>query len=111
MVEMKRGDLVLVPFPGEYGKVRPAVIVQADAFSNSFGSVIACPLTSLAAVHEVARVSVVATKETGLELDSTIMVEKLAALPKGKITRIIGRLDAKTIARLDQSLAALLGLA
>ena len=111
MVEVTRGDLVLVAFPGGYGKVRPAVIVQADAFTESFGSVIACPFTSISGEDEVARVSVVATNSNGLEIDSTIMVEKIAAVPRNKIARVIGHLDDKTVARLDQSLAALLGLA
>ena len=108
---MRRGDLVIVAFPGDYGKVRPAVIIQDDAFSESFGSVIACPFTSLSAQHQAARVSVVATASNGLQIDSTIMVEKIAAVPRNKIARVIGHLDEKTMTRLDQSLAVLLGLA
>ena len=111
MVEITRGDLVLVAFAGGYGKVRPAVIVQADAFTESFGSVIACPFTSISGKNEVARVSVVATNGNGLEIDSTIMVEKISAVPRDKIARVIGHLEDEAVARLDLSLAALLGLA
>ena len=111
MVELTRGDLVLVAFPGEYGKVRPAVIVQDDAFSESFGSVIACPLTSLSSEPQVARVSVAATESNGLQTHSTIMLEKIAAVPRGKIARVIGHLDERTMVRLNHSLTVLLGLA
>ena len=38
---MRRGDIVVVAAPGDYGKPRPAVVVQADALTESgIGSVI-----------------------------------------------------------------------
>ena len=42
---MKRGDLVTVAVSGDYGKPRPALVVQADAF-DLHPSVIVLPLTS-----------------------------------------------------------------
>ena len=42
---MKRGDLVTVAMAGAYGKPRPAVIVQSDAFGDVW-SVTFLPLTS-----------------------------------------------------------------
>ena len=42
---MKRGDLVTIAVSGEYGKPRPALIVQADAF-DLHPSVTLLPLTS-----------------------------------------------------------------
>jgi len=41
-----RGDLVVVAAPGDYGKPRPAVIVQSDAMPQSHASIVICPLTS-----------------------------------------------------------------
>ena len=43
---MARGDVVIVAAPGDYGKPRPAVIVQSDAFPESHASVIVCQMTS-----------------------------------------------------------------
>ncbi|MGO9006227.1 MAG: type II toxin-antitoxin system PemK/MazF family toxin [Beijerinckiaceae bacterium] len=43
---MRRGDVVTVVAAGGYGKPRPAVIVQTDAFSASHASVIVCQMTS-----------------------------------------------------------------
>ena len=42
---MKRGDLVTVAVSGDYGKPRPALVAQADAF-DQHPSVIVLPLTS-----------------------------------------------------------------
>lgn len=42
---MKRGDVVVVAAAGDYGKPRPAVIMQTDAFPESHVSVVVCQLT------------------------------------------------------------------
>jgi mRNA interferase MazF len=36
---MRRGDVVTVAVAGDYGKPRPAVIVQSDAFPETHASV------------------------------------------------------------------------
>ena len=43
---MKRGDVVTVAPSGNYGKPRPAVIVQTDALPAKHGSVVVCQMTS-----------------------------------------------------------------
>ena len=43
---MKRGDVVVVAATGDYGKPRPAVIVQTDAFPETHISAIVCQMTS-----------------------------------------------------------------
>jgi mRNA-degrading endonuclease toxin of MazEF toxin-antitoxin module len=37
---MRRGDVVSIAAAGDYGKPRPAVIVQTDAFPASHASVV-----------------------------------------------------------------------
>ncbi|MGO9742244.1 MAG: type II toxin-antitoxin system PemK/MazF family toxin [Roseiarcus sp.] len=41
---VKRGDIVIASPPGDYGKPRPAVILQADGFA--LASLTIAPLTS-----------------------------------------------------------------
>ena len=43
---MKRGDVVIVGAAGDYGKPRPAVIVQTDSFPETHASVVICQMTS-----------------------------------------------------------------
>jgi len=44
---MKRGDIVTVALPGDYGKPRPAVIVQSDDLTEAgSASMVLCPITS-----------------------------------------------------------------
>lgn len=42
---MKRGDLVAVALQGDYGKPRPALVIQADQFVD-LGTVVILPITS-----------------------------------------------------------------
>ena len=110
MVEIRRGVVVIVTIPGGYGKPRPAVIVQADRFSDDFESILVCPVTSNVTPHSVARIPVAPSPRTGLMFDSNIMVDKLSVIAKTKISRVVGRLDESILKRVDSSLAEFLGL-
>ncbi len=63
---MRRGDLVTVAAAGDYGKPRPAVIVQTDAFPESHASVVVCQLTSELADAPDFRVTIDPSPENGL---------------------------------------------
>ncbi len=43
---MRRGDVVLVAVPGDYGKPRPAVVIQTDLANETHASFVVCPMTS-----------------------------------------------------------------
>lgn len=43
---MRRGDVVTVAPTGDYGKPRPAVVVQTGALPARHASVIVCQMTS-----------------------------------------------------------------
>ena len=43
---MKRGDLVTVALQGEFGKPRPALIVQSDLFNTEHATLSVLPITS-----------------------------------------------------------------
>jgi mRNA-degrading endonuclease toxin of MazEF toxin-antitoxin module len=43
---MRRGDIVIVAFAGDFGKPRPAVIVQSDYLNDTRATILLCPFTS-----------------------------------------------------------------
>jgi mRNA interferase MazF len=108
---MRRGDLVLAVPKGDYGKPRPAVIVQSDLFNPSHASLLVCLLTTELAEAPLFRITVRPSSGNGLRDRSQIMVDKLLALPRARIRERIGVLDDATILRLNRSLALMLGLA
>jgi mRNA interferase MazF len=106
---MRRGDLVTVAVSGDYGKPRPALVAQADAF-DLHPSVIVLPLTSEVHDAPLFRVSVTASAETGLRKPSQIMVDKATTVPRVKIGPPIGSVDDATLRLVDEALRGFLGL-
>ena len=108
---MRRGDLVTVAATGDYGKPRPAVIVQTDAFPDSHASVVVCQLTSELVEAPDFRITIDPQPENGLRLTSQVMADKPVAISRERIGQKIGRLGNQDMARLSAALAFVLGLA
>ena len=108
---MQRGDLVTVAAAGDYGKPRPAVIVQTDAFPESHASVVVCQLTSDVVDAPDFRVTIEPKAENGLRVTSQVMADKPVTIRRQRIGQKIGRLDSQDMARLGIALAFVLGLA
>lgn len=107
---MRRGDLVTVAASGDYGKPRPALIVQSDWILN-VDSVILCPLTTFERDAPLFRLTVEANALTGLRRPSQIMVEKIRSVRRTRCGPVIGCLDQATLAAFDELLAMVIGLA
>lgn len=108
---MNRGDIWTVSGAGGYaGKPRPAVIVQGDAF-DATGSLTLCFFTTDTTEAPLFRVPVDPTDENGLASRSSLMVDKITTVPKGKLGRLVGRLGDEDRIRLNRAMLVFLGLA
>ena len=107
---MRRGDLISVVLVRDYGKPRPAIIIQSDEFQH-LDSVTVVPLTSDRLKQEVFRVPLDPSDENGLRERSHVMVDKIATLPRAKAGSLIGRISNEEMALVDRALAAFLGFA
>jgi mRNA interferase MazF len=108
---VRRGDIVTVAASGGFGgKPRPAVIVQSDQFDSTLTLTI-CLFTSDPADAPLFRVAIIPTIENGLVATSWLMTDKIIAVRRTKIGRLIGRLAADDLLRLNRALAVFLGLA
>ena len=108
---MRRGDVVIVAAAGDYGKPRPAVIVQTDAFPEAHASVIVCQMTSDLADAPDFRVTIQPRAGNGLREVSQIMADKPVTLRRERIGQVVGHLTDDEIGALDASLAFVMGLA
>jgi mRNA interferase MazF len=108
---MRRGDVVIVAAAGHYGKSRPAVIVQTDAFPRTHASVVICQMTSEIVTAPDFRVTIDPSEANGLLVRSQVMADKPVTVRRARIGQIIGRLDADDIGRLNVALAFAMGLA
>jgi mRNA interferase MazF len=87
------------------------VIVQTEKLGDSTTSVLLCPITSDVTGGLPVRPIVEADENNGLRVRSQIMTDKLLALPRSRVRRVIGRIDPETSSRLDTALLLVLGLA
>lgn len=104
---MKRGDLVTIAVSGDYGKPRPALVVQADAF-DLHPSVTVLPLTSELHDTPLFRITVGPGNGTGLDKRSQVMVDKATTVPRAKIGSRFGKVDGLTLQAVNQALRGLL---
>jgi mRNA interferase MazF len=107
---MKRGDVVTVSAPGDYGKPRPAVVIQSDRL-KSMDSVLVILLTSALADAPLFRLSIEPNEANGLKLSSQIMIDKIIAIPREKCGAVIGCLDEGALIALNHMLAVVVGIA
>ena len=103
-MEVNRGDLVTIALPGDYGKPRPALVIQSDAF-RALASVAVLRVTSELHDFPLFRITVEASRDNGLLTRSQIMIDKPAAVPRAKIGRKIGRIDQQTMREVGRALS------
>jgi mRNA interferase MazF len=109
-MEIKRGDVVICAAPGDYGKPRLAVVVQSDLFNGTHSSVVVCLITTHLEDAPLFRIREPAGRMPGLKLESQVMVDKVIAIPRNKITGRAGLLAAGLLKEVDNALRLWLDL-
>jgi mRNA-degrading endonuclease toxin of MazEF toxin-antitoxin module len=115
---MNRGDVILVRFPhpsGIRGKKRPAVVVQADGYNRTLGTVVVAEVTkNVTMARDPACLFIDVTtpegKATGLARDSVLSGLILATVDADRVVRVLGSLSPAMKQRLNDCLKAALGL-
>ncbi len=107
---MRRGDLVTITLQGDYGKPRPALVLQSDLFAEH-PSVTLLPVTGELRDTPLFRVFVNPTEANGLQKPSQIMVDKAQTVKRDKLGETFGRIDDDTMVSVNRALAVFLGFA
>ena len=105
-----RGDFVTIAVQGDFGKPRPALVIQADLFSDH-SSITVLPLTSDLVDAPLLRVTVQPTEYNGLQKSSQVMVDKAMTIRREKMGPPFGRIDLDTMVEIERRLALFLGIA
>jgi len=109
-LEVNRGDIVVSSSPGDFGKPRPALVVQSDLFNPTHASVVICPITSHLLDAPLFRLTISPSRENGLKAESQIMVDKITAVRREHIAKKVGKINETEAASVDRSLAIWLDL-
>ncbi|MDR5755277.1 MULTISPECIES: type II toxin-antitoxin system PemK/MazF family toxin [unclassified Caballeronia] len=106
---MRRGDLVAIALQGDYGKPRPALIIQSDLF-DAHPSVTILPVTSELRATPLFRIAVEPSAINQLSKPSQVMVDKAQTVAREKIGAALGRLEDETMVAVTRALAVFIGI-
>jgi mRNA interferase MazF len=112
MVDLRRGDVVLVRSSADYfGKPRPAVVVQCQACLDLRLSITVCQFTSAMDADADFRPIVEPTAKNGLKARSAVQVDKIGTLyPENILGETKGRVSPSDMKNISAALAYWLGL-
>lgn len=108
---MTRGEIYTAAARGTYtGKPRPVLIVQDDRF-DATASITVCPFTTNPVDAPLIRILIEPSETNGLDLPSSLMVDKITTMARTGLGERLGRLGDDELVQLNRSLMVFIGLA
>ena len=107
---MNRGDFVTIAIQGDFGKPRPALVIQSNQF-RQHATVTVLPVSSLLVDAPLFRITVQPSPSNGLQKPSQVMVDKSVTVRQDKLGEAFGTVDDATMLEVERSLAVFLGIA
>lgn len=107
---MRRGDLVTVALPGDFGKPRPALVIQSDQFADT-ATVSVLLLSSTLVDAPLVRLNIEPNLINSLRKTSQVMIDKIMTVKRDKLGEPFGHLDDESMVAVNRALALFLGFA
>jgi mRNA interferase MazF len=107
---VKRGSFVPVAVQGDFGKPRPALVIQSDRF-DEHATVTVLLMSSTLIDAPLLRVTVQPDAENGLNKASQIMIDKAMTLRRERIGAPFGMASDQMMLEVSRVLAVFLGIA
>ena len=105
-----RGYLATITLQGDFGKPRPALVIQTNQLCEH-ASVTVLPVTSTLVAAPLLRVTVQPSAENGLRKPSQVMVDNVLTVKRDKVGPTFGHIGADALVEVERCLAAFLGIA
>lgn len=109
-LNIQRGDIVVCVLSGDFGKPRPAVVVQSDLFNPTHASITVCPVTTHLIAASLFRLELKPSTHNGLQKNSQIMIDKITSLLRSKVRQKIGTITPEQFNSLNHALRIWLNL-
>lgn len=106
---MHRGDLVTVAMQGDFGKPRPALVIQSDLFIKSAQTVTVLLLSSRILSTPIFRITVTPDEENRLRIACQIQIDKIVTVRKEKLGPVFGKISNSLMITVNRYLAVFLG--
>lgn len=105
-----RGDFVTIAMQGDFGKPRPALVIQSEKF-DEHATVTVLLVSSTLIDAPLFRVTVQPSTENGLQKPSQVMVDKAMTLKRDRLGTPFGTIDSGELLQIERCLAVFLGIA
>jgi mRNA interferase MazF len=89
---------------------RCAVVVQADLFNESHGTITLCPLTNVVGGEALFRVAISPQEHTGLTVECEVQVDRITSVARHRVVKVVGHASATRMEQVDQALRRWLAL-
>lgn len=107
---MRRGDFVTIAMQGDFGRPRPALVIQADPF-DEHTTVTVLPASGALVAAPLLRITVQPSAGNGLRKRSQVMVDKAMTVKCDQLGPTFGRIDVGALVEIERCLAVFLGIA
>ena len=111
---IKRGEIFLVnlePIKGsEQGGIRPVLIIQNDISNKHSPVTIIAAITSRIFDKEYSTNVFISKKESGLDKDSTIMLNQIRTIDSSRLIKKVGLIDNFTINKVERAIKVSLAM-
>ncbi len=107
---MKRGDLLAIALPRDFGKPRPALVIQSDRFDDVETVTVRLVMTA-GTDAPLVRLAIQPDERNGFRQPSWIMIDKAMTVRREKLGPVFGSLDDRMMVSINRSLAVFLGFA
>ena len=107
---MNRGDFVTIAMQGDFGKPRPALVIQSDQF-NEHATVTVLLVSSTLVDAPLFRVTVQPDKINNMQKSSQVMVDKTMTVKRDKLGAAFGSSSDGVMLEVGRCLAVFLGIA
>jgi len=108
---LRRGNIVSIVVQGDFGKPRPALLIQSDMFNVAHATFTVMLISSELIDAPLFRLGIEPDKDNGLTRTSQILVDKLMTVRRERVGQLIGRVDDAMMVRVNRALALWIGLA
>ncbi len=95
---------------GDFGKPRPALVIQSDIFNEDHSTVTVLLISSKLVTAPIFRVSIEPNNKNGLRKPCQVQVDKAMTVRKEKIGPVFGQLNDVTMLAVTRALAIFLGM-
>jgi mRNA interferase MazF len=108
---MKRGDFVTVALQGDFGKPRPALVVQSDKFNDAHATVTVLLVSSELVDAPLFRISLQPDAKNNLDKPCQILVDKAMTVRRSRLGEVFGSANDEVMLAVNRALAVFLGIA